>query len=147
MLRLAIALALVFPIVINASLASTVVVEYRLTDLGYGTGTNDSPQDITESGKVGLQQNVRAYVWEDGTRTPTDGVPNGNTQMRINELGHIAGAHDTRAYLWRDNVITDLGVLEPSGRAYTFSSSINDLDQIVGTSYRNSILSLCLANS
>ena len=101
-----------------------------------GTVTNDAAQDITQSGKVGLQQNGRAYVWDQGVLTPAAGVPNGNTQMRINELDHIAGSNNLRAYIWRDGVTTPLGTLEND---YTFAYGVNDLDQVVGTSYRDSM--------
>ncbi|MDA8563983.1 PEP-CTERM sorting domain-containing protein [Mariniblastus sp.] len=151
MLRFAFALAVTCPAVGNAaqtngnldpaglSRLAPAAVEYFLTDLGPGSSTNDAPQDITEGGKVALQQDARGYVWEEGTRTPTGGVPNGNTQLRINELGHLAGADRLRANIWRDGVRTDLGVLEPSVRDFTFASGINDHDQVIGSSYRDSI--------
>jgi probable HAF family extracellular repeat protein len=110
---------------------------YRLIDLGTCTAANDGAQDITENGLVGLPQNVRAYVWNDGTLNPQGGVHNGNSQVRINDLGHIAGADNLRAYIWRDGVTTSLGTLEGG---YTFASGINDSDQVVGTSYCDSIL-------
>ncbi len=107
-----------------------------MTDLGVCTSTNDAAQDVADNGMVGLQQGTRAYVWSNGSLSPAGGVPDGNTQMRINSLGHIAGANNLQAYIWRDGVTTQLGSLEGG---YTFSSGINDYDQVVGTSYRSSM--------
>lgn len=133
--RLAISLAALSVTWMTAACSSGADL-YRLTDLGQSTVTNDAAQDITEGGKVGLQQAGMAYVWQDGTLTPSAGVPNGNTQMRINELGHIAGANNLEAYLWRNGTTSALGSLEGG---YTFSYDINDLDQVIGTSYCSSI--------
>ena len=73
---------------------------YKVVDLGVCTATNDGAESVTDNGLVGVQLNTYAYVWNNGSLTPAGGVPDGNTQMRINSLGDIAGANNLNAYLW-----------------------------------------------
>jgi probable HAF family extracellular repeat protein len=120
-------------LVANSANAAT---SYRLVDLGVCTSTGDAAQDVADNGMVGLQQGTSAYIWNNGNLNPPSGVPDGNAQMRINNLGHIAGSNNLNAYIWRDGVTTPLGTLEGG---YTFSSGINDSDQVVGVSYCSSI--------
>ena len=94
------------------------------------------PNASRRAGRWACSRECRAYVWENDIRTPPEGVPNSNSQMRINELRHIAGADGLREYLWHDGVTTPLGTFE---NHYTFSSGINDRDQVVGTSYRRTM--------
>ncbi|HAC91304.1 MAG TPA: hypothetical protein DCF63_11855 [Planctomycetaceae bacterium] len=109
---------------------------YRLTDLGQCTLTNDAAQDITEGGKVGLQQDGLAYAWSAGNLTPAAGLPNNHTIVCVNDMESIAGSHNFEAFLWNNGTKVALGSLEGG---WTFCSDINDLNQVIGISYRSSI--------
>jgi probable HAF family extracellular repeat protein len=87
---------------------------------------------------VGASTVASAATAKQGTRSVA-GVQVGQRSSwptGVDNRGEVVGAYNTasgtRGYVWRSGVFTDLGVL--NGGGYTYATSVNDGDEVVGYS-------------
>lgn len=119
---------------------------FTIRDIGTILGTESQATSINNSGQVagwyrannGLQ---RAFFWDGTTAQDIGDLGNGQSGWAaigsgINEAGHIAGYAISpvgvqRPFFWNRSTMLDIGDLGgPSAQGV----SVNDLDQVVGTS-------------
>ncbi|HVU88968.1 MAG TPA: PEP-CTERM sorting domain-containing protein [Pirellulales bacterium] len=110
---------------------------YTLTDLGVVQITGGGAKDINQSGQVALNLAGTGYVWTNGVLTPPGGVFNNNVSFAINDSAHLAWTQNLNAVYWNGTTTIQLPDLEQDGAS---AQDINDSDQVIGYSYRPSIL-------
>ena len=129
-----------------ASLASSAVLSYRITDLGLLPGGSLlNPSAINDSGQVvgygNSSDGNRAFLWSNGTLTNLGALPGAlvSGANGISNAGTVVGsssAANNHAFIWQNGVMAQLSDL-PSA-TFSIAGDINNLGQIVGVSGSNS---------
>jgi uncharacterized membrane protein len=125
--------------VVSTSVPAASPIGYTITDLGemFNSGTTFGAKDINELGQVALNLDGTAYIWDNGSLSPVEGLLNNNTSFAINNDGDLAWTYNLRAQYYNGASQTQLPTLESNG--LTSGWDINIHDHIVGTSRVGSI--------
>ena len=118
----------------------TAAPPYTVIDLGtFGTAQSGHAYDVNDSGQVVGIAGSRAFVWQNGTKTPLGALGSGvaATASGINEAGQVVGyaalttpPSGYHAVLWSNGSIVDLTPELPPNESAA-ATAINESGQVV----------------